>query len=76
MDRRALLNEELINLLGDGSRHVYFQPNENVEMKYPCIAFVIEYGIRIKQLTSISGLQSYLLIIIDLAIQWVIFIIL
>lgn len=39
MDRRALLNEELINLLGDGSRHVYFQPNENVEMKYPCIVY-------------------------------------
>ena len=39
MDRREQLNEELVALLGDGSRHVYFQPPSNVTMSYPCIVY-------------------------------------
>ena len=38
-DKRYLLHEELVAILGDGTRHVYFQPPENVKMTYPCIVY-------------------------------------
>ena len=34
---REELHEKLCNLLG--SRNVYFQPPENVKLKYPCIIY-------------------------------------
>ena len=39
MDRRVELNEELVQILGDGTRHVYFQPASNKDMVYPCIVY-------------------------------------
>lgn len=39
MDRRTSLNEELVAILGDGTRHVYFQPPNDMEMSYPCIVY-------------------------------------
>ena len=37
-DRKRLqLHEELCNILG--SRYVYYQPPENVQMHYPCIVY-------------------------------------
>lgn len=37
MDRREELHEILCELLG--SRNVYYQPPENIKMKYPCIRY-------------------------------------
>lgn len=37
VDDRLLFHEELVNLLG--SDHVYFQPPENLLMKYPAIVY-------------------------------------
>lgn len=35
--RRIELNERLVSLLGSGN--VYFQPPENIKIKYPCIIY-------------------------------------
>lgn len=37
MGTRLELNEVLVNILG--SRNVYFQPPENLKLKYPCIIY-------------------------------------
>lgn len=37
MNRRHELHEMLCDILG--SRNVYFQPPENVRLKYPCIVY-------------------------------------
>lgn len=37
MRSRLTLHEELVNVLG--SRNVYFQPPEEIKMKYPCIVY-------------------------------------
>lgn len=37
MDRRLLLHEELVEILG--SRNVYFQPPESIKLKYPCVIY-------------------------------------
>jgi hypothetical protein len=37
MDRRLNLQQILVNILG--SNNVYFQPPENVKLKYPCIIY-------------------------------------
>jgi hypothetical protein len=37
MDRRLELHEKLCQVLG--SRHVYYQPPENLKMQYPCIVY-------------------------------------
>lgn len=38
-ERRYLLHNELLRILGDNTRHVYFQPPENLTMEYPCIVY-------------------------------------
>lgn len=40
MKTREELHEELCDVLG--SRHVYFQPPENLKIKYPCIVYNLE----------------------------------
>lgn len=37
LDQRLKLHEELCELLG--SRNVYFNPPENIKMKFPCIIY-------------------------------------
>lgn len=37
LDNRLSLHEELVDILG--SRHVYYQPPENVKMEYPCFVY-------------------------------------
>lgn len=37
ISNRLKLHEELVEILG--TRNVYFQPPENVKMKYPCIVY-------------------------------------
>lgn len=37
---RLELHEKLVELLG--SRNVYFQPPENIKLKYPCIIYSFE----------------------------------
>lgn len=37
MGQRLQLHQILVNLLG--SRNVYFQPDENVKLAYPCIIY-------------------------------------
>ncbi len=37
MSKRLQLHEELCEVLG--SRNVYFQPPENLKIKYPCIVY-------------------------------------
>lgn len=36
-DKRAELNDKLIEILGSG--HVYFDPPESVKLSYPCITY-------------------------------------
>lgn len=36
-DKRAELNDKLIEILGSG--HVYFEPPESVKLVYPCIVY-------------------------------------
>jgi hypothetical protein len=38
MDRRPQLHQHLKNLF-EGEPHVYYQPPENVVLKYPCIVY-------------------------------------
>ena len=38
MERRLELHEALCEVLG--SRNVYFQPPDNVTMRYPCFVFI------------------------------------
>ena len=40
MANRLLFHEELVKILG--SRNVYFQPPENVKLKYPAIVYSID----------------------------------
>ena len=37
MNSRITLHNELVNILG--SKYVYFQPPESLQMKYPCIVY-------------------------------------
>ena len=37
MHNRNTLHKELVNILG--SKYVYFQPPETLQMKYPCIVY-------------------------------------
>lgn len=41
MTRRLILQQRLENLLG--SRNVYFQPPNNLQMVYPCIRYELDY---------------------------------
>lgn len=41
-DRRLELHEKLCDILG--SRNVYFQPPNNIHMKYPCIVYHEDVG--------------------------------
>ncbi len=36
---RLELHEMLVDILGDGTRHVYFQPPPSIKMKYPAIIY-------------------------------------
>lgn len=40
MDRRLNFHEILVDILG--SRNVYFQPESNVTMKFPCIMYELD----------------------------------
>lgn len=42
MDRRIELHNKLVEILG--SRNVYFQPPENIKLKYPCIVYHTSIG--------------------------------
>ena len=42
MGRRQNLHDELASLLG--SDHVYYQPPQNFQMKYPCIIYSLSPG--------------------------------
>lgn len=64
-NRREELHEVLVEILG--SRNVYFQPPENLEMKYPAIVYERDYSSVLRadnipyhitkrwQITSIDG---------------------
>ncbi len=64
MDRRLELQAILENILG--SREVYFQPPENVKIKYPCIVYTrsdiydryadnLRYKIRVRYSLTLIG---------------------
>lgn len=40
--RRLAFHEELCSILG--SRNCYFQPDENIKLKYPCLVYHREVG--------------------------------
>jgi hypothetical protein len=61
---RLQLQTMLENLLG--SRHVYFQPPENVKMAYPCIKYAKGFcDTRFANDNPYSHLQHYELTVID-----------
>ena len=39
MRSRADLHNILLGILGDNTRHVYFQPPESLKIEYPCIIY-------------------------------------
>lgn len=39
MARRQELNQKLIEILGLGSDHVYYNPPETIKLRYPCIIY-------------------------------------
>lgn len=54
MDKRLELHEMLCELLG--SRNVYFQPPENVRMKYPAIVYALD---NVKVAHADGGVYSF-----------------
>lgn len=40
LDNRLLFHQELVSILG--SNNVYFQPPENIKIKFPCIIYSLE----------------------------------
>lgn len=68
MERRLELHEELCRLLG--SRNVYYQPPENLKLKYPCIIYSRSPG-KIKHADGAiySMRERYSLTVIDTTID-------
>ena len=64
MHSRLTLHEALVEVLG--SRHVYFQPPEEIRMKYPAIRYQLQ-GMKTKRANGRLYLndQSYAVTVID-----------
>ena len=63
-NRRLLLHEELVRILG--SKNVYYQPPSNVNLVYPCILYELE-GIDDKHADNLVYLRNlkYKVTVID-----------
>ncbi len=64
MASRIELNEALVSVLG--TRNVYFQPPENVKMKYPCIIYT-KNNVRSRYADDLryASMNEYTLTIVD-----------